>query len=260
MDFLICRPDHYGIDYEINPHMDVEKQSCPKESLAQWNLLVDAIHRAGGAVTHIEPQPELPDMVFTANAGLMLDSKRVVLSKFKHTERQGEEKFFEDFFVSRDIEVIKAWPHFEGAGDALFFNGRLIGAYGFRTAAPAYRCIEEHGVPVSRVRLTDPHFYHLDTCFCPLRDRDYLINPSAFDPDSLSRIRSLGEREVCVSEEEAHNFACNAVLVNDTVILPEGCPNAVEKLVDFGYKADCVPMTEFLKSGGACKCLTLRLD
>ena len=47
----------------------------------------------------VDPQPGLPDMVFTANAGLERNGT-VLLSSFYHPERRGEEHYFAlDSFV-----------------------------------------------------------------------------------------------------------------------------------------------------------------
>ena len=263
--YLTCSPDYFGIQYEINPWMDKNNESNHQKSQTQWDTLQQAIVDAGGKTINIDPQPDLPDLVFTANAGLILkDLEKVILSSFKHQERNGEEPFFEKFFENHGFTVIKPNGNFEGAGDALFLDETLICGTGFRSDLETYKQLLNDGhldeVKFKIVNLVDNRFYHLDTCFCPLNDKDYLIYPGAFDEVSLENIRELSGNEICVPENEAAMFACNAVLVDETVILPNGCPKTIEQLLDFGYKVSTVEMTEFMKSGGACKCLTLKLN
>lgn len=259
--FLMCRPKYFGIEYEINPWMHLGVLVDRKKAVEQWNTLHDAIMEHGGKLLHVAPQDGLPDMVFTANAGLLLkDINTVILSNFKHEERRAEQWWFHEFFITQKLKVHVVASYYEGAGDSLFLGETLIGGYGFRSDQEVYseirHFLKNDPIPV---RLVDPRFYHLDTCFCPLSDLDYLIFPGAFDQESLEQIRSLNGRELEVSENEAKNFACNAVLIGKTVILPSECPKTCEMLEQAGYQPVPIPMTEFLKSGGACKCLTMAL-
>ena len=142
---------------------------------------------------------------------------------------------------------------FEGAGDALYFQDILCVAHGFRSDPNAIN------IPHMNLKLVDPRFYHLDTCFCPLQNGDYLIYPKAFNSESLSKIRSMGGREIEVKEPEAIQFACNAVSVDNFVFIPSDCPETHQKLSEAGYIVFDIDMSEFLKSRGACKCLTLKI-
>lgn len=262
MDFLLCKPDFYGIDYQINPWMNVENNADKQKAIRQWNSLESKIRELGGTVHLIDPKPGLPDMVFTANAGLFFDNF-VMVARFKHKERKGEEIYFREWFAAR-YGIMHPEKHiqnkpFEGAGDALYFGDSLVVGHGFRSELDAYDGFYEHVKDLLIMRLVDPYFYHLDTCFCPLNDGEYLIYPNAFDAYSLRLIRPKGTFEISVPEEEAKLFACNAVLLGKNVILPKGCPKTMDKLEQRGYIPHELDMSEYIKSGGACKCLTLRL-
>lgn len=259
--FLMCRPTFFGVEYEINPWMKLSSTVDKNKALEQWNNLSDRIKEHGGAVINIKPREGLPDMVFTANAGLYLkESNTLCLSSFLHDQRQKEQWWFYDFFIERKTTVVVNPSVFEGAGDALFLGETLIGGHGFRSHRDIYaeiRPLLEHEPKV--VKLKDPSFYHLDTCFCPLDGMDYMIYPGAFNDQGLADIRSLGGTEISVSKEEARKFACNAVCIGKTVILPTGCDNTYQALESKGYKPVPVDMSEFMKSGGAAKCLTLAI-
>jgi N-dimethylarginine dimethylaminohydrolase len=254
---LMCRPKYYGINYSINPWMNTDIGADHNKSIDQWRTLESKIRQLDAEVSYIPPREGLPDMVFTANAGLFLDNGVFILASFKHKERQGEEDHFEKWFVDRGLTVHRIEHEFEGAGDALYLNDKLIGGHGFRTDPLAY---ERYFFKADVLaELVDPYFYHLDTCFCPLKDGDYLIWPGAFSEEGLKNIRNVGGNEISVIEPEAKQFACNAVVIGRDVILPTECPDTMQKLRQAGYTPHAVEMSEFIKSGGACKCLTLAL-
>src|SRR5207244_13287534 len=107
--------------------------------------------------------------------------------------------------------------------------------------------------------LADARFYHLDTCFCPLPDGGAILFPPAFDEYARKAIRQHLGTLVEVAPEEAAHFACNAVVIGQDIVLPEGCPKLAGALAERGYRCHELSMSEFIKAGGACKCLTLFL-
>ena len=263
--FLMCAPHHYDVDYVINPWMEGNIHKSSKDhAVEQWQELYQIIAEKA-EVDLVKPQAGWPDMVFTANAGLVLDNT-VVLSRFLHRERQGEEPFFKQWFETQGYtihELPKDLP-FEGAGDALFDReGRWLWAgYGFRTELDAHPYIAQWlDTEVLSLRLMDERFYHLDTCFCPLTDGYLLYYPAAFDAYSnrLIEIRVSAEKRIAVSERDAVNFACNAVNINRLVVMNQASDPLKQQLAQVGFEVIETPLTEFLKAGGASKCLTLRL-
>lgn len=260
--FLLCRPSFYGINYEINPWMTVSNPASRPLAQVQWSSLGDRLKEHGAEVLSVKPREGLPDMVFTANAGLILkDSRTFILSNFKYDQRKGEEQWFLEWFLGRGFMVKTPKHHFEGAGDALMFNGKIVCGYGFRSDEAVYDEIRDFvgGRPLVKAELIDSRFYHLDTCFCPLAGTDYLIYPKAFSETALGNIRGIGGNEIAVPDEEAVKFACNAVVIDRTVIMPKGCPVTMQKLEQASYNPVPVDMSEFIKAGGACKCLTIEV-
>lgn len=258
---LMCRPDQYGLYYEINPWMDKSRGVDSSLAKEQWEKLERTILKFC-KIEYVDPQENLPDMVFTANAGLVYKSQ-VVLSKFRHPERQGEEPFFESYFKKLQFDTcyLSDGLYFEGAGDALFCGQHLFGGYGFRSDKKAY-CEIANILDLDDIvycELIDPHFYHLDTCFCPIRNNWAMLYPGAFSKDSLKRIEDH-LKIFPVEEAEARNFACNAVVIGDEIILPSQCPNTEKMLNDLGYRTHPVEMGEYIRAGGGCKCLTLCLQ
>jgi N-dimethylarginine dimethylaminohydrolase len=256
---LLCPPDYYGIEYEINPWMHKEHGADRTLTVTQWRNLYETLLRLGAEVEMIAPRPGLPDMVFTANAGLVV-GRKAILSNFRHKERQGEAEHFSRWFERRGFEVVRLAERlvFEGEGDALFCGDVLFCGYRFRSDIRSHEQLGNLlGRLVVSVELVDDRFYHLDTCFCPLPDGGAVWFPGAFDNYAGGAIRAHVRELIEVPEEEAVRFACNAVVLDREVILPAGCPRTEHALVDRGYHPHPVMMGEFLKSGGACKCLVL---
>jgi lysine-ketoglutarate reductase/saccharopine dehydrogenase-like protein (TIGR00300 family) len=263
--FLMCPPHHYDVDYVINPWMEGNiHRSSRDRAEEQWEQLFHVI-KERATVDLVDPHEGWPDMVFTANAGLVLDNK-VVISRFFHAERQGEEPHFKQWFESQGYtvyELPKDLP-FEGAGDALLDReGRWLWAgYGFRSELDSHPYLAKWlDIEVLSLRLMDERFYHLDTCFCPLTNGYLLYYPPAFDAYSnrLIEMRVPEPKRIAISEADAVNFACNAVNINQTIILNQASADLKSRLAEAGFEVVETPLTEFMKAGGAAKCLTLRV-
>jgi len=261
----MCPPDHYDVDYVINPWMEGNiHKSSRDHAVDQWQKLHHVI-KDHAIVDLVQPQKGVPDMVFTANAGLVLGDN-VVLSRFYHKERQGEEPYFKQWFESQGYtvyELPKDLP-FEGAGDALLDReGRWLWAgYGFRSELDSHPYIAKWlDIEVISLRLMDERFYHLDTCFCPLSGGYLLYYPPAFDSYSnrMIEMRVAPEKRIAIAEADAVNFACNAVNIDSVVIMNKASDNLKQRLAKAGFQVLETPLTEFLKAGGAAKCLTLRV-
>ena len=264
--FLMCPPTLYDVNYVINPWMAGNvNRSSRERATDQWMVLHGALAKIADVLL-VEPQPGSPDMVFTANAGLVYDGA-VAMSSFYHPERQGEEPHFRRWFEESGFavcDVPRATP-FEGEGDALFEpNGsRLWAGHGPRTRQNSHRQLTElWDTEVVSLRLIDPRFYHLDTCFCPLSNGEVMYYPSAFDAESQKKIeqRYPKAKRICVSEADALRFACNAVNVGKTILLNQIGNELAAQLQSLGYYVMQLDLTEFLKAGGAAKCLVLRLS
>jgi N-dimethylarginine dimethylaminohydrolase len=262
---LMCEAGHFGVDYVINHWMKDQTGKVDRAlAVRQWqrlrNVLASFIELA-----FVPSRPGVPDMVFTANAGLVR-GRTVIVSRFASRERQPEEPLVRAWFHANGYEIAD-WPldvAFEGAGDALFDRELpfLWFGHGFRSDAAAAALIEKAiGCATVSLRLVDPRFYHLDTCLCPLEGGWLLYYAPAFDPASQRKIRALvpEERRIEVGEADAEKFACNAVNVGRHVILNDASEELQGKLRHAGFTPLLTPLTEFLKSGGAAKCLTLKL-
>ncbi|MBS0206947.1 MAG: amidinotransferase [Planctomycetes bacterium] len=258
---LMCPPDFYGIEYEINPWMDRNAPSDADRSRRQWQDLHDLLVSLHVDVQQMQPVRGLPDLVFTANAGLVWHDT-VFLSSFRHAARQGETAIDAAWFSTNGFRTIElpAGMYFEGAGDALFCGDTLYAGYLVRSDANAMQWLgQQMGCRVLPLQLVDEHYYHLDTCFCPLDSTSAIYYPPAFD-DYARRALSQIPRLIEVHAAEAARFACNAVVVGRDIVLNSGCPRLEAALQQVGFRTHATELDEFLKAGGSAKCLTLRLD
>lgn len=261
----MCRPDHYGIDYEINPWMDRTIQPDKEKALVQWTSLVSILEeRLKCIIKLVTPVKGLPDMVFTANAGYV-EGKRFIPSRFRFAERRGEEDHFRKWFEGEGYEISDlpaSASFFEGFGDVFPLGDTLFAGYRYRSDIASHKAIGKIlGRRIISLELVNPAFYHLDTCFCPLPSGDLLYYPGAFDEYGLKVIREVVDkgRLIEIKREEAERFSCNAVVLGEAIVMNSGSSELKRKLEERGYTILETDLSEFIKSGGSAKCLTLRL-
>lgn len=268
---LMVSPEHFRVEYVINPHMEGNVGTVdPEEARRQWDALRTAYERLGLRVSVLPGVEDLPDMVFCANQTLPFRTpgglRGVVPSRMRAVQRKPEVEHVTRFFEAEGYEVHPLGPDvrgdFEGMGDALWHPGRFLlwGGYGYRTDPGVYAYLAEHlGIPTVPLRLTDPDFYHLDTCLCPLDESTALYVPAAFDEEGLEAITSVFARTIEAPEDEArHRFACNAHCPDGRhVLIQRGCEETVRRLREAGYVPVELETGEFLKSGGSVFCMKM---
>jgi len=263
----MCAPDFFTVDYAINPWMVAGEGAVSTElARTQWKTLHDALAKVA-EVALLQPVDGLPDMVFTANAGVVY-GKRAIVSRFEFDERRGEEAHFRNWFESNGFEVVD-WPEeliFEGAGDALADrSGAWVWAgYGQRTEKAAHEELAKFypDRELLSMRLVDPRFYHIDTCLQPLEGGYLLYYPDAFEDAGRAEIerRIPADKRIAVTTEEAAAFACNAINLDEHIALNQPSERLTDELKAAGFEVTSLNLSEFLKSGGSSKCLVLRLD
>ena len=260
--YLMCPPDYFDVVYSINPWMSTAVPVDRRRAGSQWELLVATLEDAGAEVSILEPRPGLPDMVFTANAGLVVGEK-FVPAAMRHPERQGERLHFEAWFSEHgySIDALEIGAVQEGAGDALPFAGTLVAGYRTRSSVEAYAELSRRlGTPTVAIELSDPRYYHLDLSFCPLDGKRAMVVPSAWTEEGRSLVSALVPQPLVLRPEEAAAFCANSVVVGQTVIMPACSSRVRRRLESWCYEPVVVDVSEFLKAGGGVRCLTLALD
>lgn len=261
-EILMCPPDHYGIEYEINPWMSRQRAPDGKRAAQQWEALRRLLEDHGATIRCQTPVRGLPDLVFTANAALIYQDLAIP-SRFRHPERQAEEPFVRACLSECGfrVEPLPDEVFFEGAGDALFCGDVLFAGYRIRSDVRGHREVGDRlQCRVIPLELADRRYYHLDTCFCPLAPDVAIYYPPAFDGYGRKVLDNMIGQLIAVDDAEAARFACNAVVLDRTVITNTGCPRLHQELKRRGFRPLATPVGEFVKAGGGAKCLTLRLD
>jgi N-dimethylarginine dimethylaminohydrolase len=273
---LMCRPEHFAVIYAINPWMDPQSWARDDRVLAaasarEWSALHRALTGLGATVELVPSVPALPDLVFTANAAVVLNGT-ALLARFRHPQRQAEEPHFEAAFralkargVIHSIAKLPDDIALEGAGDCVFDASRDMFwmGYGPRSERAARAVVEDvFGTPVVALELVDPRFYHMDTALSPLPRGEVMYVPSAFTPAGRAEIRARVARElrIEITAQDAKRFAANAVCLGDVVLLSRCSEKLRAKLAERGYSVLPTPLDSFLRSGGSAFCLTLALD
>jgi len=258
----MCAPKFFDIEYEINPWMHTDNPVDQTLAAKQWNELYDTYaNKLNWDVSLIDPVNGLPDMVFTAN-GALVHGKKVVLPTFRQPDRQPETAKFEAWFRSNGYsEIYTPKYDFEGEGDALFWNDILFAGFPWRSDKPCHAEIADFlGVRVVSLQLTDPRFYHLDTALTIVNNTTIAVFPKAFSADSLKILGEIVPNVIEATDEDAIAYGLNSVSDGSRIAIPKGAINLQQQYRERNMEVFPVPISEFQKSGGGVKCLTLFLQ
>ncbi len=260
--YLMCPPEHYEVAYAINPWMRPDETVDRDLARAQWEELKTTLERAGATVEVMLPAPGLPDLVFTANLGIV-SRDAFVLARMRHPERTPESALAAVDRAAAGMRVVELPEGAvqEGTGDALPLGGALVGGVGPRSSPAAYAALAGMlAVPVIPLGLTSDRWYHLDLVLCPLDERRALVHPDAVRPADRPRLMERIPEPLVLDADEAAVFAANSVVVGSTVVMP-ACPPRVGRVLErWGFDVAVVDVGQFRLAGGAVRCLTLPLD
>jgi N-dimethylarginine dimethylaminohydrolase len=258
--YLMCPPEYFTVDYSINPWMHPGEPVDTGRALRQWEQLRATYTGLGHTVQTITPVLGLPDMVFAANGGCVVDGK-VLGARFRYPQRAAEGPAYLDWFSGRGYPVVRE-PRAvnEGEGDLVYTGRAILAGYGFRSeAAAGGELAELCGLPVISLRLVDPRFYHLDTALVVLDSDTAAYYPAAFDDAGRAVLASHFAELIEAKDEDAEVLGLNAVSDGRHVVLPQQARGLAAQLAATGFEPVPVDLSEFLKSGGGPKCCTLEL-
>jgi len=260
---LMCKPEYFTVVYRINPYMDPELPTDTALAVAQWQTLYDTYVGLGFDVHLIDPIEGLPDMVYAANGGFVIDNVAYG-AKFTYPERQPEGPAYMDWFRGADFDVREPVEVNEGEGDFLLVGDVILAGTGFRTASNSHVELGEiYGRPVITLNLINPSFYHLDTAIAVLdpgaADGNIAYLPSAFDEPSLEILRTRYPDAVIVTEEDAAILGLNSFSDGYNVVIASRAKDFERQLRARGYNPIGVDLSELLLGGGGVKCCTLEL-
>ena len=260
---LMCRPEHFTVVYRINPWMNPAEPTDTNVALAQWQVLYDTYLELGYDVHLIDPIPGLPDMVYAANGGFVIDGVAYG-AKFTYLERQPEGPAYMDWFRAAGFDVREPEEINEGEGDFLLVGETILAGTGFRSHSLSHEELARiFDREVVTLRLVDPSFYHLDTAIAVLDSTPgqehiaYL--PTAFDADSLAVLRERFPDAILVNETDAAVLGLNSFSDGYNVVIASRATDFERQLREHGYHPIGVDLSELLLGGGGVKCCTLEL-
>jgi N-dimethylarginine dimethylaminohydrolase len=258
--FVMCPPTYFAVRYSINPWMHPAEPVDVERANAQWQQLHDTLVGLGHEVKLMPADPELPDMVFTANGGIVIGDRGLV-PRFRHAERDGESVHFARCMRELGLaEVRRARYINEGEGDFLLTGERLLAGTGPRSDPRAVDEVAEYfGLPVLALELVDPRFYHLDTALARLDAGTVAYWPGAFSPTGQEVLRALFPDAILATEAEAVALALNMVSDGTTVLMSTECDELADRIAERGFTVLRVSTDELRKAGGGAKCCVLEL-
>ena len=266
--YLMCRPDHFTVSYTINPWMEPRNPTDTAKAVAQWQTLYDTYVALGHDVELIDPVPGLPDMVYTANGGFVIDGTALGV-RFRVDERRGEERPFMDWFARHGFDVVEPVEVQEGEGDFLLVGDVILAGTGFRSVGDSHREVAEvFGREVVSLRLIDPRFYHLDTAISVLdpvegaggvEKANIAYLPTAFDDASRRVLAERYPHAIQVSDADGAVFGLNSASDGYNVFISPRAKGFEAQLRARGYNPVLVDLSELLLGGGGIKCCTLEL-
>ena len=260
--YLMCPPEHFTVEYAINPWMNPDKPVDTERAIRQWQRLHSVFTSLGHTVHTVTPEPGLPDMVFAANGATVIAGK-VLGARFRYPQRQAEATAYLGWLRANYAgtgEIRESRVVNEGEGDIVFAGRAILAGHGFRTdEAVAAELADLFGLPVISLRLVDPRFYHLDTALAVLADDVAAYYPAAFDDASRAALAGYFSELIEAKDEDADVLGLNAVSDGRNVILPAQATGLAAQLVDAGFAPIGVDLSELLKAGGGPKCCTLEL-
>ena len=257
--YAMAAPTYFTVEYAINPWMDTSTPVDTHRAINQWQHLVTTYRALGHTVEMIDPVAGLPDMVYAANGGLIVDGKAVV-ARFAYPQRAAEATAHADWMASRGFTPTHTQHTNEGQGDLLVVGSIILAGYGFRTDQRAHAEVAElTGLPVVSLELVDPRFYHLDTALAVLDDATIAYYPPAFGDAARARLRGLFPDAIEVSTADAYVLGLNVVSDGKNVVLPADAGAFAARLAEAGFRPVPIDLSELLKGGGSVKCCTLEV-
>ena len=266
--YLMCKPEYFTVSYEINPWMHKAVPTDTAKAVRQWQTLYDTYLSLGHEVELIDPVPGLPDMVYTANGGFIIDGRALGV-RFRVDERRGEERPFMDWFAAHGFEVVEPVAVQEGEGDILLAGDTILAGFGFRSSIDSHREIADvFGRDIVSLHLVNPEFYHLDTAISVLdpvvgpdgvERANIAYLPNAFDDASRGILDELFPDAIRVADADGAVFGLNSASDGRNVFISPRASGYDAQLRERGYNPVHIDLSELLRGGGGIKCCTLEL-
>ncbi|NQW18356.1 MAG: hypothetical protein HQ478_12810 [Chloroflexi bacterium] len=234
----------------------------------QWNGMVEAMEEAGAEVELLEPSPDSPAQVFTADGAVILGDHQALILRNDGPRGALEPRNFADWLRDDGFEVESIPPNrtLDGGNtlrlhDDSFACGLKPEADGSGERYFAKLLKLTGGTLLHQIRLTDRRYLHLDMAIGRVGDAGYLVFKSALENGlaSLEGTPIVDREIILVDTQDAERFACNGITIGDTFMTGKISASLIDAIERLGYRAVTLDLDEFHKAGGGLKCLTLPL-
>jgi N-dimethylarginine dimethylaminohydrolase len=267
-DVLMCPPKYFRIEFKINPYMnpsDPRKQVNKHKALSEWKSLYAAIKRLRVRIHLLNPEKGVPDMVFPADLGFIVNPKickrSVILSNFKWPERQKETKYYEKYLKTQKYKPVRFPSTINYEINVRETDNFYLLGYGIRNDLEGIKIFKKYSdKPVYSLRLINPWFYHMSCALAILNNDTVLYYPAAFDMNSNKLVKKLFKIKIIMTKSEAINLTGNCIVINGRIIIND-ISRRLENIFDkLGLIWERVELDEFRKAGGAANCMVFVLS
>lgn len=259
---LLCPPTFFDIEYAINPWMDIDTKINSQKVWHEFETLKNIYRKIGVTFDELSPTKGLPDQVFTTDIGVPL-GKLFVRSNFKYGQRKPESFIGSEYFENKGYAIFTIPPSisYEGEGDLIKMEDTFYMGWGQRTSYEAAEylsiALRHEVIPI---KLINPSFFHLDTCFAPLTKDTAIYYPGAFSFEGTQILASHFEDLIPIEKKDADAFACNVIIIGKNIIMHNGLSSKLSAIIEsYGFTIYGLDMTEYLKGGGSVKCVSLQI-
>ncbi|MCK4343965.1 MAG: hypothetical protein KAX05_01670 [Bacteroidales bacterium] len=221
-------------------------------TLRQHDAYCKVIENCGLNITILPPDPDYPDCPFVEDTAV-ITKDFVIITRPGDKKRQGEEEKIEEVLRPfRKIEKIKS-PGTVDGGDILqaenhFFIG-LSGRTNTEGAKQLGTIFSRYGYTFSTISVIN--LLHLKSGVSYLGKNILILHK---DLCSSKEFKSFIKIPVLKKER----YAANSLMINNSLLLPEGFPDTRKKLKELGFPVYELEMSEFQKMDGGLSCLSLR--
>lgn len=265
---LMCPPKYFRIEFKINPYMDPndpKKQVNPQIAWKEWRNLYSTIKNMGIEIDLLQPIKGIPDLVFPADMGFVVNPKisrkTVVLSNFKWSERQKETYYYEQYLKKNKYKIIKLPKHISFEINIRETDNFYLLGYGIRNDKEGIRYLRKYfDKPVYALKLVSPWFYHLSCALAVLNNDTVMYYPKAFDDKSVKLLDKLFKNKIILTKKEALNLAGNCIVMNNKIVINYMTPRLRKIFNKLNLNFIEISVGEFIKAGGAINCMVFVLS
>ncbi len=266
--FLMTPPDYYGRLTAKDPWTGHSERVDPARARKQWAQLADCIREAGGEVELLEPRPDFPSLVFTGSAALVYAPGKAIILRNDGPRGGHDPAVFLSWFGSRGFAAGALPPGYSIDGLNIVHAGRKITLVGLGPGGmgEAERYLARFlrltaGIEVLGVPLAGTPPLPLGAGLGNLGGRAWLVYPPVLKALEGTPARGffLGRPVIEIKEGDACCLACNMLVVGETIITGAISAPLQEGIRAFGFRLECLDLSEFRKAGAGASSLALPL-